>query len=231
VGEATPPSTYNRVWFSEGTYKASIPLCAELEVVLPSKPHLQGKGSHALENWQYFHRHTHEQNHDKTAADCPWETFLKRRFALALAVLTLSATVLWSNSSAATSGQQAPTLIACLQNHEFRYFSRPATCAVFARQYYPDGRLQRFRDIGGRHLKWNNWGEHVSIGVGKYELPSYSLTVRAFDRVHCANGRWYYGKVVIRGLPGGGKGGFHLRLARCGHRRFSPFRSAGQSSS
>jgi hypothetical protein len=148
-------------------------------------------------------------------------TFLKARCALALAVLAVASAVFWSGGSAAGSGREAPTLIACLHDHEFRYFSRPSNCAFFARQYYPDGRLRRYRDIGGRRLKWTDWGKRVAVGVGKYELPSYSLRIMAFHRVHCADGRWYYAKVLIRGLPGGGKEGFHLRLARCGTREFT----------
>lgn len=64
---------YNRVWFSRGSYKATVPWCAKLEVVLPSKPKLQGK--HALENWEYIHWHLHEQGLNETAANCPWEHF------------------------------------------------------------------------------------------------------------------------------------------------------------
>ena len=152
-------------------------------------------------------------------------TFLRSRCAIGLSVLAVASMVFSPGGVAAGAGQEGRTFIACLQNHEFRYLSRPDNCAFFARQYYPDGQLRRFRDIGGRHLKWTNWGKRVAIGVGKYELPSYSLTVVAFDRVHCADDRWYYGKVLVRGLPGGGKEGFHLRLARCGARRFGPFPS------
>jgi hypothetical protein len=54
TGGANPKVyAYNRVWFSPGTYRATIPFCAELEVVLPSEPRLAGK--HARENWEYLH--------------------------------------------------------------------------------------------------------------------------------------------------------------------------------
>jgi hypothetical protein len=160
-------------------------------------------------------------------------TFLnmRRALALALVVLAVASTVFWPGGAAARSGQEAPTLIACLHHSQFKYLSRPSTCAFFARQYYPDGRLRRFRDIEGRDLKWTNWGRRVAVGVGKYQLPSFSLTIKAFHRVYCAHGRWYYAKVLIRGLPGGGNEGFHLRLARCGAKRFSPFNVGGSSGS
>lgn len=64
---------YNRVWFSKGTYVGTIPFCAVLEVVLPSKPKLQGK--HALESREYLHWHTQEQGLHDTAANCQWEHF------------------------------------------------------------------------------------------------------------------------------------------------------------
>jgi hypothetical protein len=145
--------------------------------------------------------------------------------AITLTVLVMASTVVWTGGAAAGSDREAPTLIACLHNHEFRYFTRPTSCAFFARQYFPNGRLRRFRDIGGRNLKWTGWGTPVAVAVGKYELPSYSLNIKAFHRVQCADGRWYYAKVLIRGLPGGGNGGFHLRLARCGATRFASFAS------
>jgi sugar lactone lactonase YvrE len=66
-------SAYTRVWFAKGTYIATVPWCAVLEVVLPSKPRLAGK--HALENWEFIHWHRHSQELNETAAQCPWEHF------------------------------------------------------------------------------------------------------------------------------------------------------------
>jgi hypothetical protein len=114
--------------------------------------------------------------------------------------------------------------IACLRNHEFHYLSMPTTCSFFARQYYPDGRLRRFRDVGTKHQQWTDWGKPVSIDVGKPEF-AYPIRVVAFDRVRCPDGRWYYGKVFTHGSVGNDH---HLGLARCGAKRFKSFSTATQ---
>ena len=147
-------------------------------------------------------------------------TFLRRRRTIALAALALVLTVLWTGAEASGSNHDDSTLVACLHSHEFKYFVRPVNCDFFARQYYPDGRLRRYRDIGGRHLRWAHWGGPVAIGVGKSDL-AVPFTVKAFDRVRCNDGRWYYGKVFTHASVGPDQ---HLRLARCGARRFAPFR-------
>jgi hypothetical protein len=148
-------------------------------------------------------------------------TFLKIRLALPLAGIAALVIMLGSSGSADGSGQTAATLIACLQHHEFRYFQQPSTCALFAREYYPSGKLKRYRDIEVRRVRWTNWGRRTAVGVGRFYggLPA---TLFAFDRVPCHDGTWSYGMVNIRGRPAGVSGGFHLRLARCGARRFGP---------
>jgi hypothetical protein len=145
--------------------------------------------------------------------------FLTMRRLLALAALLVVSTVVWTSGVAAGSGREAPTLIACLHEHEFRYFSEPSRCEFFARQYYPDGRLRRFREVGIKHLQWTNWGRRVAVGVG-VSVYAYPLRVVASDRVRCPGGRWYYGKVFTHGSVGRDQ---HLRLARCGASRFPPF--------
>ena len=149
---------------------------------------------------------------------------------MGLAVLVLVSVVSWPGGASAGQGREAPTLIACLYKNkrepsEFRYRSRPSRCDFFARQYFPDGKLRRFRDIGSKHMKWTDWGGPIAVGVGKSEL-AVPLTVKAFDRVHCPDGRWYYGKVFTHSTVGRDQ---HLRLAVCGERRFPPFRASGSS--
>lgn len=145
-------------------------------------------------------------------------TFLKSRCIAALVTVAVAAIICWP-SAIATGAKSAPTLIACLHKGEFRYLSRPVRCNFYARLYFPDGRLRRFRDVGAKRLRWTNWGDPVAVGVGKSEL-AVPITVKAFDRVRCSDGRWYYGKVFTRSTVGHDH---HLRLARCGAKRFPPF--------
>jgi hypothetical protein len=120
------------------------------------------------------------------------------------------------------AGGSAPSKIACLQDQEFRYFSRPVSCAFFARQFLPNGLIRRYRDIRADRLKWTNWGKGVAVGVGidEFELP---LTVVAFHRRRCPDGRWYYGRVFAKTTA---RRDQHLRLARCGAKRFPPLKAS-----
>jgi hypothetical protein len=144
---------------------------------------------------------------------------LRRRLLLTLVVAVLLVATFVPAGTVAGPVTGRPTLIACHVPHEFRYFSRPANGELFARQYSQNGQLRGYRNVIARHLKWTGWGKAVAIAKGRFSTAE-PLTAVAFDRVHCPDGRWYYGRVNIRGLPGGGKGGFQLRLVRCGARQF-----------
>jgi hypothetical protein len=151
-------------------------------------------------------------------------TFLtKRHTLLPVALLAVSAALFFSTGTSVGSRPHRSTVIACLARHEFRYLHEPTNCEFFARQYYPSGRLRRFREVGGRKLKWTNWGGSVAVGNGMsvYAVP---LKVVAYRRTLCPDGRWYYGEVVTHSSIGREQ---HLRLARCGARRFPPLESAG----
>lgn len=149
-------------------------------------------------------------------------TFLRIRLILPIAVFACAAGVFLQSGFAAGSGSENPTRIACLHRGEFRYLVRPTSCAFFARQYYPDGHLRRFRDIEGRHLKWTGWGRTVAVGVG-VDIYELALTVEASDRIQCPDGDWYYGKVLAHVSVGRDQ---HLRLARCGAKRFPPLKAS-----
>jgi hypothetical protein len=135
-------------------------------------------------------------------------TFLRASAAVAAVILS----ALGSSSAASGSGSSrsgGETLIACLQDHEFVYSSRPSACSFFARQYYPDGRLRRFRDVGVKDLRWSGWGTRVAIGSGK-SIFAYPMTVVASRRTFCPDGNWYYAHVFTHGKVGRDQ---QLRLA------------------
>lgn len=130
--------------------------------------------------------------------------------------------------SSANGMKMNVTVISCLHHSEFQYKQHPRNCSFFARQYYQDGTLRRFRDIEGRQLRWSGWGSKTASAVGKFETAE-PMKVVAFDLISCPGGGASYGKVLILGRPGGGKGEFHLRLARCGAKRFPPLSAAGST--
>jgi hypothetical protein len=150
-----------------------------------------------------------------------------RRIAMLAFLIAVSPVIAATGTSAKAGSHRPKTLIACLVKHEFKYFDQPSRCDFFARQYYPNGRLRRFRDVGGRHLKWSNWGESVAVGEGVsiYAVP---LRVVAYRRTPCPDGRWYYGEVSTHSSVGRDQ---HLRLARCGAKRFPTVRSPGSRGS
>lgn len=156
-------------------------------------------------------------------------TFLKgQQRKVGLAILFVAALVGCLPGSAANGNPKGSTVVACLQHSEFQYLYQPRTCAFFARQYYPDGTLRRFRDIEGRELRWSDWGAKIAVAVGKW-YTAEPMKVVAFDRVECSGGGSSYGKILVLGRPGGGKGAFHLRLARCGAKKFPPLTATGTS--
>ena len=125
-------------------------------------------------------------------------------------------------SEPASGSRQEATLIACLQHSEFHYYSSPRTCSLFARQYYPNGLIRRYRDINGERLRWKHWGRSVAVGVGRDDF-GLALTVFAFHRRRCPDGRYYYGKALTKRPVGHDQ---HLRLAHCGAKYFSPITGA-----
>jgi hypothetical protein len=147
-------------------------------------------------------------------------TLLNRLLSITIVSILGTTALLGSGGAQAMSETGEPTVIACHIPHEFRYFARPNNCELFAIQFYPDGTVRRYRNVVARHLEWEGWGKSVAKARGKFSTAE-PLTVVAFDRIHCSDGRWSYGRVTVEGLPGGGKGGFHLRLTRCGARQFS----------
>jgi hypothetical protein len=149
-------------------------------------------------------------------------TFLKIRLPLMVGALAIAATVFFASGVAEGFAPRPRTEIACLQHGEFRYFSRPASCDFFARQYFPNGLIRRYRDIGTKHMKWTAWGKPIAIGVGLSEL-AVPITVVASDQRRCPDGRWYYGKVFTHSSVGHDQ---HLRLARCGAKRFPPLKAS-----
>lgn len=146
-------------------------------------------------------------------------TLLKSRSSLALAAVALMLAVVYPTRADAGPGTEGRTVIACHGPREFRYLSQPENCELFARRYRPNGQLRGYINIVARHLRWRGWGEPVAVAKGRFSTAE-PLRVVAFDRVHCRDGRWYYGRVAIHGRPGGGKGVVRLRLVRCGMKQF-----------
>lgn len=146
---------------------------------------------------------------------------MSRRRSAVFAALLLVLVTAWSARSAAGRVDR-PTLIACHVPREFKYFAKPENCEIFARQYFPDGRLRRYRNVVARHLVWSHWGDSVAVGKGKFS-STLPLTLVAYDRVRCPDGRSYYGRVSIHGRPSGSKGIWNLRLVHCGAKEFGGF--------